>query len=68
MASFSNYYGHGTIMRVEFSALLDGLFLCNALELRELDIEFDAKVVVTAILAKETPSWAYIQVLRRCLA
>lgn len=55
-------------MRVEFSALLDGLFLCNALELRELDIECDAKVVVTAILAKETPSWAYIQVLRRCLA
>lgn len=49
-------------------ALLDGLSLCNAMELWELDIECDSKVVVTAILEKDTPSWAYIQILRRCIA
>lgn len=47
VASFSHYYGQGTIMRVEFTALLDGLSLCNAMELWELDMECRSKVVVT---------------------
>lgn len=42
VASFSYYYGQGTIICAEFMALLDGLSLCNAMELWELDIECDS--------------------------
>lgn len=33
VASFSYYYGQGTIMLAEFKALHDGLSLCNAMEI-----------------------------------
>lgn len=66
MAGFSYFYGRGTIMRAEYLALLDGLSMCNNMEIWELDIESDSKVVVTTILDKDTTSWAYIHILRRC--
>lgn len=68
VASFSYYYGQGTIMKAEYLALLDGLSLCTALEIWDLDVECDSKVVVTAIRDNDTTSWAYTQILRPCIA
>lgn len=66
VAGFSYFYGQGTIMRAEYLALLDGLSMCHSMEIWELDIESDSKVVVTSIVDKATTSWAYIHTLRRC--
>lgn len=48
IALFSNYYGLGTITKVEFMALLDGLQLCTVLGVSELEIESDSQNVVQA--------------------
>lgn len=56
VVSFSYYYGQGTIMHLEYMALLDGLELCSAMDLWEVDTECDSKVVVTTMLAKATSS------------
>lgn len=61
------YYGEGTIMEAEYMALLDGLELCTAMGFQDLDITNDSQVVVTAVRNKETTSWRFIQVSRRCL-
>lgn len=67
LAMFSNYHGPGTITKVEFMALLDGLNLCRSLGVTEIDIESDSQVVVHAMTGKHARSWEHTYTLRRCL-
>lgn len=68
VAIFSSYYGPGTIKTAEFFALRDGLELCNAVGIFDLDVESDSQVVVQAISSKGTSNWKHVYTIRQCLS
>lgn len=51
----------------EFLALKDGLELCMAMGISELEVESDSLLVVQAVSKKHSDGWKFIYVLRECL-
>lgn len=66
VAAFSIFYGVVTNTLAEFYALYDGLELCQALGISQLEVESDSPVVVHTLTRHETNNWRMFYAFHEC--
>lgn len=68
VAVYSGYYGEGSHNKAEFAALMQGLRLCQELQMDNVHVESDSMLVVNAILQRKINRWDLEYTFRECNA
>lgn len=64
--AFYHHYGAADILYAELCAIRDGLVICNAMELKDVEVETESNLAYQMIVARCSIHWQYTYLVREC--